>query len=147
MLEYVVSSNGMTLVGMNHYTRGGEGDDYYLWMYTEVVRGEGAEIPAEILQAIRNPLGCATIASVKCRTRSMMGRCQGGYCQMRISQLLEQETGLKETELVYMRKNGHPFFGKVRDASGCDLKIGGSEPPETAGPGSEADHGSKEVAQ
>ena len=52
MLEYVVSSSGMTLVGMNHYTRGGEGDDYYLWMYTEVVRGEGAEIPAEILQAI-----------------------------------------------------------------------------------------------
>ena len=102
---------------------------------------------AEILQAIRNPLGCATIASVKYRTRSMMGRCQGGYCQMRISRLLEQETGLKETELVYMRKNGHPFFGKVRDASGCDLKIGGSEPPETAGPGSEADHGSKEVAQ
>lgn len=70
---------------------------------------------AEILQAIHNPLGCATMASVKYRTRSMMGRCQGGYCQMRISQMLEEEKGLKETELVYMRKDGHPFFGKVRE--------------------------------
>ena len=40
---------------------------------------------------------------------------QGGYCQMRISQMLEEEKGLKETELVYMRKDGHPFFGKVRE--------------------------------
>ena len=34
---------------------------------------------------------------------------------MRISQMLEEEKGLKETELVYMRKDGHPFFGKVRE--------------------------------
>lgn len=52
LLEYVVSSSGMTLAGMNHYMRGDEDDNYYLWMYTEVVRGEGAEIPVKILQAI-----------------------------------------------------------------------------------------------
>jgi hypothetical protein len=34
---------------------------------------------------------------------------------MRISQMLEEETGQSETELVYMRKDGHPFFGKVRE--------------------------------
>lgn len=79
---------------------------------------------AEILQAIHNPLGCATMASVKYRTRSMMGRCQGGYCQMRISQMLEEETGQSETELVYMRKGGHPFFGKVREEEGWDPAAG-----------------------
>ena len=52
LLEYVVSTSGMALVGMNHYMRGDEDDNYYLWMYTEVVRGEGAEIPVKILQAI-----------------------------------------------------------------------------------------------
>lgn len=81
---------------------------------------------AEILQAIHNPLGCTTMASVKYRTRSMMGRCQGGYCQMRISRMLEEETGQKETELVYMRKDGHPFYGKVREAADCDLSVAAS---------------------
>ena len=49
---------------------------------------------------------------------------QGGYCQMRISQMLEEEKGLKETELVYMRKDGHPFFGKVREEEGWDPAAG-----------------------
>ena len=78
---------------------------------------------AEVLQAIHNPLGCATMASVKYRTRAMMGRCQGGYCQMRISSMLEEEAGLRPEELVYMRKNGHPFFGTVRDADSCDREV------------------------
>ena len=69
---------------------------------------------AEILSAIRNPLGCATMTSVKYRTRSMMGRCQGGYCQMRVAKMLEEERGIAPEELVYMRRDGHPFFGRVR---------------------------------
>ena len=39
---------------------------------------------AEILQAIHNPLGVHTLVGIKYRTRAMMGRCQGGYCQMRV---------------------------------------------------------------
>ena len=69
---------------------------------------------AEILSAIRNPLGCATMTSIKYRTRSMMGRCQGGYCQMRVAKMLEEERGIAPEELVYMRRDGHPFFGRVR---------------------------------
>ena len=79
---------------------------------------------AEILQAIHNPLGVHTLTGIKYRTRAMMGRCQGGYCQMRISQMLEEETGQSETELVYMRKGGHPFFGKVREEEGWDPAAG-----------------------
>lgn len=45
----------------------------------------------------------------------MMGRCQGGYCQMRIAQLLEQELGLKETEILYARQGSQLFAGKVRE--------------------------------
>ena len=44
--------------------------------------------------------------------------------RMRISQMLEEETGQSETELVYMRKGGHPFFGKVREEEGWDPAAG-----------------------
>ncbi|MCC8060637.1 MAG: NAD(P)/FAD-dependent oxidoreductase [Clostridiales bacterium] len=70
---------------------------------------------AEILAAIHNPLGVNTMTGVKYRTRSMMGRCQGGYCQMRIAHLLEQELGLKETQIQYAREGSEMFFGKVRE--------------------------------
>lgn len=70
---------------------------------------------AEILQAIHNPLGVHTMTGIKYRTRSMMGRCQGGYCQMRVARMLEQEYGLKETELEYNRADSHLFFGKTRE--------------------------------
>ena len=69
---------------------------------------------AEILQAIHNPLGAHTMVSVKYRTRCMMGRCQGGYCQMRISSMLEKELGIRPTEITYERAGSHPFFGVVR---------------------------------
>ena len=70
---------------------------------------------AEILAAIHNPLGVDTMAGIKYRTRSMMGRCQGGYCQMRIAQMIEEESGKKETEVRYARKDSQMFFGRVRE--------------------------------
>ena len=69
---------------------------------------------AEILQAIQNPLGVHTMAGIKYRTRCMMGRCQGGYCQMRVAQMLQQELGIPETEILYARQGSNLFTGKVR---------------------------------
>ncbi|WP_073107770.1 NAD(P)/FAD-dependent oxidoreductase [Hespellia stercorisuis] len=69
---------------------------------------------AEILQAIHNPLGVSTVVGVKYRTRSMMGRCQGGYCQMRITQMIEQELGQQPEEICYNRQGAYMFTGKVR---------------------------------
>jgi len=71
---------------------------------------------AEILQAVHNPLGTDTMAGVKYRTRSMMGRCQGGYCQMRIAQILEEELGKRPEEVLYARTGSEIFTGKVREA-------------------------------
>ncbi len=71
---------------------------------------------AEILAAIRNPLGAQTMVAVKYRTRAMMGRCQGGYCQMRIAEMLEQETGARPEEITYARQGSNIFYGKVREA-------------------------------
>lgn len=69
----------------------------------------------EILEAINNPLNVETVIGVKNRTRAMMGRCQGGYCQTRIVELIMKEKNKKEEEVTYARKNGNMFVGKVRN--------------------------------
>ena len=71
---------------------------------------------AEILQAIHNPLGVETMTGIKYRTRSMMGRCQGGYCQMRVERMIEEEKGRRETEVLYNRQGSQVLFDKVREA-------------------------------
>ncbi|QEK12913.1 NAD(P)/FAD-dependent oxidoreductase [Crassaminicella thermophila] len=68
----------------------------------------------EILEAIHNPLGVETVTGVKNRTRAMMGRCQGGYCQTRIAELIIQEKQKKVEEVIYSRQQGKMFVGGVR---------------------------------
>lgn len=83
--------------------------------YGEVICRCEKVTKAEILQAIHNPLGVSTMVGVKYRTRSMMGRCQGGYCQMRLEQMIEEELGKKETEVLYARQGSQVIMGKVRE--------------------------------
>ena len=83
--------------------------------YGEVICRCEKVTKAEVLQAIHNPLGVSTMVGIKYRTRSMMGRCQGGYCQMRIEQMIEEELGKKETEIVYARQGSWVLNGKVRE--------------------------------
>ena len=73
---------------------------------------------AEILAALHNPLGVHTVTGIKNRTRSMMGRCQGGYCQTRITELIEKELGLSLEDLRYQREGGWIFTGTVRNEAG-----------------------------
>ncbi len=83
--------------------------------YGEVICRCEKVTKAEILEAIRNPLGVHTMAGIKYRTRSMMGRFQGGYCQMRIAKMLEEELGIPDTQIRYARENSWLFTGKVRE--------------------------------
>ena len=77
---------------------------------------------AEILKAIHNPLGVHTVTGVKYRTRAMMGRCQGGYCQMRITHMLEEECVLKPQEITYSREGSQMLFGEVIEEAGYDKR-------------------------
>lgn len=70
---------------------------------------------AEILAAIRNPLGVTTLSGIKVRTRAMMGRCQGGYCQTRITELLMAETQSQPVDVIWSRPDARPFVGRVRE--------------------------------
>ena len=68
---------------------------------------------AEIRHAINNPLGVHTLTGIKYRTRAMMGRCQGGYCQMRMARMIE-EAWPNEPNVIYERRNSGLFTGHVR---------------------------------
>lgn len=70
---------------------------------------------AEILEAIHNPLGVDTVTGVKVRTRATMGRCQGGYCETRIAQIIQEEKGKDKKDVVYSRVGSYMFQGKVRE--------------------------------
>lgn len=84
--------------------------------YGEVICRCEKVTKAEILKAIHNPLGVKTMTGIKYRTRSMMGRCQGGYCQMRIEKMIEDELGVKDTDVRYARANSWLFTGEVKGA-------------------------------
>lgn len=70
---------------------------------------------AEVLAAIHNPLGVHTMTGVKYRCRTMMGRCQGGYCQTRVADLIMQETGCTREEVLYSKEGSWMFTGRVRE--------------------------------
>lgn len=69
---------------------------------------------AEIKAAIHNPLGVHTITGIKNRTRATMGRCQGGYCEVRITEMIEKELGMLPEEIRFGKENSYMFTGRVR---------------------------------
>ena len=69
---------------------------------------------AEILQAIHNPLGVYTVNGIKVRTRATMGRCQGGYCETRITDMIRQELGCRPEEVRLGSGNSWMFTGTVK---------------------------------
>ena len=65
----------------------------------------------EILEAINNPLGARSLISIKYRTRAMMGRCQGGYCQTRIIEILRKSFKLSPQEITLKGNNSYLLTG------------------------------------
>ena len=55
---------------------------------------------AEIIAALRSPLPVNSLDAVKRRTRAGMGRCQGGFCWMRLVDIIAEECGIKLTEVT-----------------------------------------------
>lgn len=57
----------------------------------------------EILDAIRRPLGAKTTDGVKRRTRAGMGRCQAGFCNPKVVEILARELQVEKSQI---RKSG-----------------------------------------
>jgi len=58
----------------------------------------------EIIDVINRPLGAKTLDGIKRRTRAQAGRCQGGFCTLKIVEILSKELQIPETAVT---KNGH----------------------------------------
>ena len=73
----------------------------------------------EIRAAIRARVGARTLDGIKRRTRSGMGRCQGGFCTPRLIEILGEELGLPPEAFLASRKKA-PESLKLRDVQEID---------------------------
>lgn len=63
----------------------------------------------EILDAMRSPVPPRSVDAIKHRTRAGMGRCQGGFCQIKVIELLAKEFGTEWTE-IHLRGEDSPIL-------------------------------------
>ena len=68
----------------------------------------------EIREAIENPLGVCSISSIKYRAWATTGRCQGGYCLTRITEILEKEYGYTPEQITQRGSGSELYIGRVK---------------------------------
>jgi len=66
----------------------------------------------EIVDAIHETCGARTLDGVKRRTRAGMGRCQGGFCGPKVTQILARELNIPITEVLKEGLASKMFFEK-----------------------------------
>lgn len=72
----------------------------------------------EILQAIHSSVPPTSVDGVKRRTRAGMGRCQGGFCQPRVLEILAREQDRDWTDITLKGKGSNILLADNRpDAS------------------------------
>ena len=68
----------------------------------------------DIIEAIKSPLGANSLDMIKRRTRAGMGRCQGGFCSVRVVDIIARETGVDMTRVVKDSKNSKLLYSKTK---------------------------------
>jgi len=68
----------------------------------------------EIIAALHRPLAVNTVDGIKRRVRAGMGRCQGGFCQQLIVQIMASERHVPSTE-ISKKGNGHILLGDSKE--------------------------------
>ena len=75
---------------------------------------------AEIKTAAARTIGPVTFAGIKYRTRAMMGRCQGGFCLQRLTEILRESFGITVDTQTLKGPGTELFTGPLRPSS-CPL--------------------------
>ena len=68
----------------------------------------------EIVRAIRENPPAKDIDGVKRRTRSGMGRCQGGFCQPYVAELIAREQGIALEQVTKKGKGSYLLTGVAK---------------------------------
>lgn len=66
----------------------------------------------EIIEAIHRPLPALTVGAIKRRLRPGMGRCQGGFCEPLIIQILAKELNINENEVTLEETGSNVLVSK-----------------------------------
>lgn len=72
----------------------------------------------EILEAIHSPVPPTSVDGIKRRTRAGMGRCQGGFCQPRVLEILAREQNRQLTDITLKGKGSNILVGGNRPQAG-----------------------------
>lgn len=83
-------------------------------MYGHVVCRCETVTEAEIVNAIHSPVPATTVDAIKRRTRSSMGRCQGGFCVPKILNILARELDKDVTEITLKGNDSYIIDSKSR---------------------------------
>ncbi len=68
----------------------------------------------DIVEAIHSPLGARSLDMVKRRTRAGMGRCQGGFCSVRVVDIIARETGADMMDIVKDSPKSKLLFNRTK---------------------------------
>jgi glycerol-3-phosphate dehydrogenase len=83
-------------------------------LYGKIVcRCEGIT-EGEIVEAIHTNPGATDVDGVKRRTRSGMGRCQGGFCSPTVVEIIARERGVKFEDVTKFGKGSVINYGKTK---------------------------------
>lgn len=69
----------------------------------------------EIINCIKRNCGARSVVGVKKRVRPGMGKCQGGFCEPYVVQLLAETLGISPLEVDYNQKGSHILLEKKGD--------------------------------
>lgn len=61
----------------------------------------------DVIEAIHGPVPATTLKGIKRRLRPGSGRCQGGFCESRIVEILAQELKVDPTDVLYDTEGTH----------------------------------------
>ncbi len=67
----------------------------------------------EIKNAINSPLKPRTIDAIKRRVRAGMGRCQSGFCLLRVAQIISKECGIKLEDVLKEGEKSNLMIGDI----------------------------------
>lgn len=78
-----------------------------------VCRCEGVS-EMEIVNAINSPLCPISLDGIKRRTRAGMGRCQGGFCFLKVMEIIAREKGVSIDEVIKENSNSRIIIGDIK---------------------------------
>jgi len=68
----------------------------------------------EIIDSINRNCGAKSVVGVKNRCRAGSGRCQGGFCQSEVINILSKQLNIDKTEVVYSKTGSEILIGKTK---------------------------------